>query len=305
MKDLSKYSIIVGYGIGQYYELVKTQIENKIKLNYLCDSRISNVNPIYDNIPVINPEQLREMHEVFVVIFAGNPRNYESISSSLKQWGLPYCHANELLQQSRAITGKDLKAGSYTNHYTDINGNEITFFDDIEDTVVFNFSGGNNRICIGPNVSVGNLKINCGRNAVCTIGSDTMIEEATVIVTDGKIEIGKDCLFSFKVVIRNNDTHHFFDKTTGKRINYPGNIAIGNHVWLGQNATLLGNASIGDNSIVGTMAVTSSKFPEAVVIAGNPAKIVRENICWSKDNVEFFCRDTFEECLAKEALKYD
>ena len=80
--------------------------------------------------------------------------------------------------------------------------------------------------------------------------------------------------------------------------------AVGDHVWLGYGATLLGNASIGDNSVVGTMAVTSGSFPEEVVLAGSPARIVREGVLWSKDNTEFYNREDLDSCLAREALKY-
>lgn len=79
---------------------------------------------------------------------------------------------------------------------------------------------------------------------------------------------------------------------------------IGNHVWLCHGVTLLGSASIGDNSVVGTMAVTSSVFPKEVIIAGNPAKIIREQVCWSKDNTNFFNRDFLDECMAREAVEY-
>lgn len=123
-------------------------------------------------------------------------------------------------------------------------------------------------------------------------------------MTDGRVDIGRDCLFSYDVVIRNHDTHHIFDKETGKRINYPGNVRVGDHVWLGYGATLLGNASIGDNSVVGTMAVTSGSFPKEVVLAGSPARIVREGVLWSKDNTEFYNREDLDSCLAREALKY-
>lgn len=136
------------------------------------------------------------------------------------------------------------------------------------------------------------------------IGEGTEIEEAQFFLTNGSIEVGRDCLFSHRVTLRNHDTHHIFDKETRKRINYPGNIKIGDHVWIGHGATLLGSASVGDHSIVGTMAVTSSSFPKEVVIAGNPARIIREHVCWSKDNTNYYNRDSLEECLAKEAIRY-
>ena len=38
----------------------------------------------------------------------------------------------------------------------------------------------------------------------------------------------------------------------------------------------------GDNSIIGMGSVVAGKFEKGVIIAGNPAKKIRENINWSK-----------------------
>lgn len=58
---------------------------------------------------------------------------------------------------------------------------------------------------------------------------------------------------------------------------------IGNHVWIGEHCYILKNATISDNSVVGSMSVVTKRFDEEnVVIAGNPAKIYRRNVMWSK-----------------------
>lgn len=49
---------------------------------------------------------------------------------------------------------------------------------------------------------------------------------------------------------------------------------IGDNVFIGVNATILMGAHIGSNSIVGAGAVVSGKFPNEVVIAGNPARVI-------------------------------
>lgn len=295
--------MIVGYGIGQYYDSVKERIRGKIHLDYLCDRNWQQYGDSYDGIPVISPEQLQQMKDVEVVIFSGNPRNYQSILADLRRWNLPASHIRQKVTVEYQLSGKWLKE-NYNGLYEDEVGNRIEFEEDLEDAIRIMLSGANNRIQIGKRVSVGQLQIGCGKNAVCTIGEGTEIEGLTIFATDGKVEIGKDCLFSSEVILRNHDSHHIFDRTTGERINYGGEMVIGNHVWVGYGATLLGSTRIGDNSVVGTMAVTSSTFPREVILAGNPAKVIRKNICWSKDNTEFYNRDRLEECMAKEAYKY-
>lgn len=301
--DLSGYQYIVGYGIGQYYDHVKAQIPADLHFDYLCDVKWEEMGERYDGIEVIPPERLGKLHNAFAVVFAGSSRNYQSISSMLGNMEIPHIHADKLIDAGYSISGKQLKESGKTD-YHDSRGNKIVFCSDIEDAVTIRFEGNNNSVKIEKGVSVGKLIICCGRDAVCNIGKGTIIEEANIHVTDGSVQIGEDCLFAQHVRLRNHDAHHIFDKNTGKRVNYSGNIKVGNHVWLGYGATLLGSANIGDNSIVGTMAVTSGTFPREVIIAGNPAKVIRENVCWSKDNTNFYNRDFFNECLAKEAEKY-
>lgn len=56
--------------------------------------------------------------------------------------------------------------------------------------------------------------------------------------------------------------------------------------------------------MVGSYAITSSRFPKEVIIAGNLVKLIREGIIWSKDSTEFYNRDLFEDCLDQKAKEY-
>jgi acetyltransferase-like isoleucine patch superfamily enzyme len=53
-------------------------------------------------------------------------------------------------------------------------------------------------------------------------------------------------------------------------------IKIGKHCWIGMNAMILPEVTLGDYTIVGANAVVTKSFPEGFcVIAGNPAKVVK------------------------------
>jgi len=47
-------------------------------------------------------------------------------------------------------------------------------------------------------------------------------------------------------------------------------------VWLGDHATVLKGVTVGDNSVIAARAVVTSDVPANVVVAGSPAKVVRE-----------------------------
>lgn len=50
---------------------------------------------------------------------------------------------------------------------------------------------------------------------------------------------------------------------------------IGNDVWIGQGATLLPGAKVGDGVIIGAKAVVGGEVPAYSIVAGNPAKEIR------------------------------
>lgn len=101
--------------------------------------------------------------------------------------------------------------------------------------------------------------------------------------------IGDDCMFSFDIQLWSNDGHVIFDVCTGEninsteQINQDRKIIIGNHVWVGARSIILYNTEIGDGSIVGAGSLVKSKIPNNCIVAGNPAKVVRKNIAWSRD----------------------
>ena len=64
---------------------------------------------------------------------------------------------------------------------------------------------------------------------------------------------------------------------------------IGDGVWLGENACVIG-VSIGKNSVVGANAVVTKDVPDYCVVAGAPAYIIKrynfEKKEWCKTNKE-------------------
>lgn len=106
-----------------------------------------------------------------------------------------------------------------------------------------------------------------------------VLEEETSIV------IGEDCMISNGVSFRSSDSHSILNEI-GERINPAGNILINDHVWIGMRSVILKNTVIHNNCIVGTGSICNKDYEkEGCLIAGNPAKPVKENINWSRDRL--------------------
>ena len=303
---LGKYKVIVGYGIGQYYEKTKSELQKILKLDYLCDKKWESEDAptVYDDIRIIKRKELSHLSDALIVIFSATSWGIESIKKDIGGYGIPVKHVDELVGGVKRVSGKLLKEKYPDGKYLDEKENEIYFDETVPDNLTVFFHGCKNKITLGRNISVGKLVVFMGNNGMCSIGDNSEVIEGTFFASGAGIFVGKDCLFSSEVMVRNHDSHHIFDATTHKRINYPKDIIIEDNVWVGHRATLLGGAKIGCGSVVGAGAITSGQFNDHVIVAGCPAKVVRENICWSRENTDYFNRDYLEECISQEALKY-
>ncbi len=94
------------------------------------------------------------------------------------------------------------------------------------------------------------------------IGKGLMIEHFGGIVINSGSVIGDFCTISHCVTLGNK-------RPGGK------SPKIGNNVYLCVGAKILGEISIGDNSVVGANAVVLESVPAYSVVAGVPAKIIK------------------------------
>lgn len=90
-----------------------------------------------------------------------------------------------------------------------------------------------------------------------------------------KVGLGNNCLTG-SAVIMDTDFHEFHDPSHILYNNPKSKpVTVGNNVWLCGQCVLLKGSGIGNNSVVGFRAVVTKGFPNDVVIAGNPARIVK------------------------------
>jgi acetyltransferase-like isoleucine patch superfamily enzyme len=104
------------------------------------------------------------------------------------------------------------------------------------------------------------------------IGEYSQISKNCYIDYSGNLNIGENCTISEGVMIH---THSHGLNPKSKPL--PLALKIKDNVWIGANATILQNVSVvGTNSIIASCAVVTKDVPENVVVAGNPAKIIRK-----------------------------
>ena len=199
------------------------------------------------------------------------------------------------------------------------NNNEIIFYkengkiiknpDFLPSGLSISFIGSNSKVVLHESSQFLNTNIYLRDNAYLEIGKNCKIRNLLVYeinnynqliignnfncygcqirLHDGKnnfIKIGNDCMFSTDIDIWPHDGHPIYNKGTKEIINDPKDgVYVEDHVWICRGVNLLKNAYIPKNSVIGAYSVVNKNFKgrENVIIAGIPAKIIKENIEWS------------------------
>lgn len=122
--------------------------------------------------------------------------------------------------------------------------------------------------------------LNIGYGFYCDYGENIEVGEnfycnwGVCILDVCKIKIGDNCLIGPQVGIY--AACHPLDRATRvSELEYGKPITIGNDCWIGGRAVINPGVTLGDNVIVGSGAVVTKSFPSNVVIAGNPAKVIK------------------------------
>ncbi|RYB95853.1 acyltransferase [Nocardioides oleivorans] len=104
-----------------------------------------------------------------------------------------------------------------------------------------------------------------------TIGDRANFGRCVAISSTDPVTLGDDCLVGFGSLITSGD-HDRVDRHLTKPT---GPITIGNSVFIGQGAIVLGGVSIGDGASVGANAVVTRDVAPGDTVVGIPARSVR------------------------------
>jgi len=109
------------------------------------------------------------------------------------------------------------------------------------------------------------------------VGDGTQIGRNAVLSACKKISIGKKCLLSYNVTLVDHD-HAVFDPDVSPMdagITEGKEIAIEDECFIGAHSFILKGARLGKHCVVGANSVVTKSFPANSVVAGNPARLIR------------------------------
>lgn len=128
-----------------------------------------------------------------------------------------------------------------------------------------------------------------------TIGSRTFIGGGMFICID-EIQIGNDVMFSWGCTVADNNSHsHIWSERKNDVLDWKkgldenkigvykdwsnvkkGKVTIKDKAWIGFNCIILKGVTVGEGAIIGAGSVVTKDVPDWTIVAGNPAKIIRE-----------------------------
>jgi acetyltransferase-like isoleucine patch superfamily enzyme len=155
----------------------------------------------------------------------------------------------------------------------------------------------NNRIEIGKECLLGVQIVTESNDAYIKIGDRVYIGKSKIICRSG-VEFENDILVAWGVTFYDHDSHSLdykerqkdiqnylsdFENQRGDLINSKNwdvvkskPIKVRNNSWVGMNAVILKGVTIGEGAIVAACSVVTRDVPPFTVVAGNPARVVKQ-----------------------------
>lgn len=194
--------------------------------------------------------------------------------------------------------------------YSDANGNSIVGTPACSPGASIEFKGANCRVVFGAGSKFGgaivfhrnNSSVSMGKWAWyrgrITLGLDCAVSmgekfysgfDLQISTAEGAgVTFGDDVLIANQCRIRADDSHPIYDGVSGERINPSRSIAVGDHVWIGQEVFVMPGSTIGSGCVIGARSVVtrSRPVPPHTLALGSPATVRREKINWVRTHLQ-------------------
>ncbi|MBQ7875869.1 MAG: acyltransferase [Clostridia bacterium] len=107
------------------------------------------------------------------------------------------------------------------------------------------------------------------------IGNNSYIGDRTEIHSGEMVKIGNGVNIAWDCNILDRDYHAF---ESDSEVIKP--VIIEDRVWIGARSIVLKGVTIGEGAVVAAGSVVTRDVPARCLVAGNPAKVVKENVTW-------------------------
>ncbi|WP_270991669.1 acyltransferase [Campylobacter upsaliensis] len=157
-------------------------------------------------------------------------------------------------------------------------------------TIFHSMNGG--KICIADNVHLGyypsHLFFNAcnhidvrgggGSNAMISVDSGTFINNNfSLVAYKESIHIGRNCFIGTNFQAMSSDFHALTIKNRNdERYIQSASVEIGDDCFIGNNVIVLKGVKLGSGCVVGSGSVVTKSFGANLIIAGNPARLIKE-----------------------------
>lgn len=127
-----------------------------------------------------------------------------------------------------------------------------------------------NQLCLRG--ALGRIELGAVSGGELVIGNRVFINWGSTIVATTGITIGDDCNIAELTAIWDSNYHAVEPGAEVKK----SKTCIGRNVWIGRASIIMPGVHIGDNAVVAAGSVVTSNVDSNTVVAGNPARVVRE-----------------------------
>lgn len=111
--------------------------------------------------------------------------------------------------------------------------------------------------------------------ATISFGNNVNINNGFSVISEKNIVIKDNVLIGYNCTITDSNFHDLNVDKRNEKDPEPKEVIIENNVFIGNNVSILKGVKLGENTVVGTGSIVTKSFPKNVVIAGCPAKLIR------------------------------
>ncbi len=131
-----------------------------------------------------------------------------------------------------------------------------------------------------------------------TLGDFVLVSPGVQVLSAARIDIGSNVMMAGHAILSDCDWHGLLDRTQEPEARP---ITLKENSWIGYGAYVGKGVTVGENSVVGARSVVIDDVPDNTVVAGNPARPIKE----LDGQSEFVRREAMFEDAAAEKAKED